>query len=131
MELNLIDQLTLLALDDKKGTFVTDSTAYSYALAGALIMELALEQRIDLIDEKVIIKDSTKIDDHIIDNYFKTIKESSKERTVKSWVERLGNDANKIKKETLHKLISKRILERKEDKILWIFSYNKYPMQNP
>ncbi len=30
MNLNLIDQLTLLALDDKKGNFIPDSISYSY-----------------------------------------------------------------------------------------------------
>ena len=55
IELNLIDQLTLLALDDEKGTFVAESNAYSYALAGALIMELALQGRIELAEKKVII----------------------------------------------------------------------------
>ena len=44
MGLNLIDQLTLLALDDEKGTLVADSTAFSYALGGAVIMELALQE---------------------------------------------------------------------------------------
>ena len=131
MELNLIDQLTLLALDDERGTFVADSTAYSYAIAGAIIMELALEERIDLSGEKVVVKDKSKTGDKIIDTYFETISESEKERKVKSWVERIGSKANKIKLATIDKLIDDRILEKREDKILWVFSYNKYPTQNP
>jgi len=131
MNLNLIDQLTLLALDDEKGTFVTESTAYSYAIAGAVIMELALEERIDLSGEKVVVKDKSKTGDKIIDACFQAIIESKKERKVKSWVDRLGNSANKIRRDTIDKLIDNRILEKKENKILWIFSYNKYPAQNP
>lgn len=131
MELNLIEQLTLLALDDEKGTFVADSTAYSYAIAGAIIMELALEERIDLSGEKVVVKDKSKTGDNIIDAYFETIIESEKERKVKSWVDRIGNKANKIKLATIDKLIENRILEKREDKILWIFSNDKYPTQNP
>lgn len=130
MELNLIDQLTLLALDDEKGTFVADSTAYSYAIAGAIIMELALEKRIDLSGDKVVVKDKSKTGDIIIDTYFQTIIESKKERKTKSWVDRLGNRADKIQRDTIEKLIDNRILEKKENKILWIFSYNKYPAQN-
>jgi hypothetical protein len=41
MNLTLIDQLILLALDDHKGNLIPDSTTFSYALAGALILELA------------------------------------------------------------------------------------------
>jgi len=131
MELNLIDQLTLLALDDEKGTFLADSTAYSYAIAGAIIMELALEERIDLSGEKVVVKDKSKTGDKIIDAYFDTIIESGKERNVKSWVDRFGDKANKIKLATIDKLIENRILDKREGKILWIFSNDKYPMQNP
>ena len=130
MELNLIDQLTLLALDDKKGTLVTDSIAFAYALGGALVMELALEHRIDLSGKKIIIKDSSPTGDPMIDTYFNKIKASKKEKSLRSWVELLGNESNRIKEGTLDKLIKKRILEKKEDKILWIFSYNKYPTQN-
>lgn len=130
MNLNLIDQLTLLALDDEKGTFLADSTAYAYAIAGAVIMELALDKRIDLSSDKVVVKDKTKTGDKIIDTYFETIIESTKERKIKSWVERFGNKSDKIKRDTIEKLIENRILEKKEDKILWIFSYNKYPAQN-
>ena len=131
MELNLIDQLTLLALDDKKGTLVADSTTYSYALGGAVIMELALEERIDLSNKKIIVKDSGKTNDPIIDTYFELIKNSKKERKAEYWVQHLGNKADKIKRDTIDKLINKRILEKREDKILWIFTYNKYPAYNP
>lgn len=128
--MNLIDQLTLLALDDTKGTFVTSSMAYNYALAGAVIMELALENRIDLSGDKVRIKDKSKTGDRIIDMYFDQILQSKKERSMKTWVERIGNKASHIKNETIEKLIDQGILERKEDKILWIFTVNKFPTKN-
>ena len=62
MNLTLIDQLTLLALDDHKGNFIPDSTTFSYALAGALILELILEEKISVSDDyiKVIDKNSIK-----------------------------------------------------------------------
>ena len=131
MELNQIDQLTLLALDDDKGTFLADSTSYSYAIAGALMMELALSERIDLTDEKLVLKDKSKTGDVVVDHYFDMIIQSTKERKIKYWVEKIGEKANKIKRDTIDKLIDNRILEKKENKILWIFSYNKFPTQNP
>jgi len=131
LELTLIDQLTLLALDDEKGTFVAESNAYSYALAGALIMELALQGRIDLSAKKVLIKDRNKTNDKVIDRYFDLILESAKERTLKSWIRSIGEKASKIKLDTVDKLIDNRILSKREDKILWVFTYNKYPMENP
>jgi hypothetical protein len=130
MELNLIDQLTLLAIDDEKGTFLAGSTQYSYAIAGAVIMELALRERIDLAGEKVVVKNKEKTGDNVIDRYFELILKSEKEKKVKSWVQLLGRKASKIKHETIDKLVDDRILTKEENKILWVFTYNKYPAQN-
>jgi Golgi phosphoprotein 3 len=130
MDLNLIDQLTLLALDDKKGSIIPDSISFSYAIAGAVILELALEEKVDISHELVRIKDRTKTGDTILDAYFELIQQSKKERKIKSWVDRIGNKAEQIKKDTIEKLIAKRILEKKEKKILWVFTINKYPAQN-
>jgi hypothetical protein len=130
MDLNLIGQLTLLALDDKKGSIIPDSISFSYAIAGAVILELALEEKVDISHELVRIKDRTKTGDTILDKYFDLIQQSKKERKIKSWVDRIGNKADQIKKDTIEKLIAKRILEKKEKKILWVFTVNKYPAQN-
>jgi Golgi phosphoprotein 3 len=130
MDLNLIDQLTLLALDDKKGSIIPDSISFSYAIAGAVILELALEEKVDISHELVRTKDRTKTGDTILDKYFDLIQQSKKERKIKSWVDRIGNKAEQIKKDTIEKLIAKRILEKKEEKILWVFTVNKYPAQN-
>jgi Golgi phosphoprotein 3 len=110
MDLNLIDQLTLLALDDKKGSIIPDSISFSYAIAGAVILELALEEKVDISHELVRTKDRTKTGDTILDTYFELIQQSKKERKIKSWVDRIGNKAEQIKKDTIEKLIVKRIL---------------------
>lgn len=131
MNLNLLDQLTLLAIDDEKGNFIPDSTSFSYAIAGAVILELALEERIDISHDLVHVKDRTKTNNKILDAYLELIQQSKKERKIKSWVERIGNKAEQIKKDTIDKLINERILEKKEKKILWVFTVNKFPAQNP
>lgn len=131
MNLTLIDQLTLLALDDHKGDLIPDSTTFSYALAGALILELALEGRIDLSDEIVKVRDRSKTGDAILDQFLAMIYESKKERKVRSWIDRIGQKSEQIKKETIAKLIDQRILEKREEKILWVFNVDKYPTQNP
>lgn len=130
MNLNLIDQLTLLALDDEKGSFVVDSTSFYYALAGAVIMELALQTRIDLSGDKIVVRDKTLTGDTIIDRYFELIMKSEKDRKVKHWIQQIGHKASKIRRDTIEKLIDDRILTKEENKILWVFTYNKYPAQN-
>jgi Golgi phosphoprotein 3 len=131
MNLTLIDQLILLALDDHKGNLIPDSTTFSYALAGALILELALEEKIEFSGEYVKVKDKSATGDAIRDQFLKIIEVSKKERKVRSWIDRIGQKSEQIKKETLVKLIDQRILEKREEKILWVFNVDKYPTQNP
>lgn len=59
--MNLVDKLILLALDDDKGTFAAQPIALQYGLAGAVILELFLQERIKIVDKKVIIKNRTRI----------------------------------------------------------------------
>jgi len=130
MNLTLIDQLTLLALNDKKGTFIPDSTSFTYAIAGAIILELALKEKIEISDNRVKVKEASKTGDEVLDVYFDLILQSNKERKVKAWIEKLGEKAKHIKKDTLEKLIENQILAKKQEKFLWVFTYNKYPAQN-
>ena len=131
MNLTLIDQLTLLALDDYKGNFIPDSTTFSYALAGALILELILEEKIVVADDFVKIVDKNRTGDSILDEYIRLISESSKQRKVKSWIDRFGQKSDKIKEATLTKLINDGILVKREEKILWLFNVDKYPTSDP
>ncbi|MDW7690403.1 GPP34 family phosphoprotein [Flammeovirgaceae bacterium SG7u.111] len=131
MELNLIDKLTLLALDDEKGTLVADSTTFPYALASTIILELALRNRIEINGKKVKVLNSSPTGDVDIDFYFEKISSSRKERSIKHWVQEFGNKATKIKKASIEKMVKERILFEEEGKILWVFKYNKYPTQDP
>jgi len=131
MNLTLIDQLTLLALDDHKGNFIPDSTTFSFALAGALILELILEQKISISDDVVKVLDRSATGDSILDEYIKSIHESSKPKKIKSWIDKFGQKASKIKEATLKKLIDDGILVKKEETILWVFHVNKYPASDP
>jgi Golgi phosphoprotein 3 len=131
MNLTLIDQLTLLALDDHKGDFIPDSTTFSYALAGALILELILEEKILVSDDYVKVIDKNPTGDLILDEYIKEISESSKQRKIKSWIDKFGQKSKKIKEATLKKLMDDGILVKKEEKLLWLFNIDKYPTNNP
>ncbi len=130
MELNLVDKLILLALDDDKGTFAAQPMALTYGLAGAVILELFLQERIKIVDKKVVIKNRTRIGDDLLDGFVKTIANSKRERTLMHWVQTFGNKVRDIKKQTLNKLITKGILTKREEKFLWVFNNDKYPTSN-
>uniref|UniRef100_UPI00405658B0 GOLPH3/VPS74 family protein n=1 Tax=Roseivirga sp. TaxID=1964215 RepID=UPI00405658B0 len=51
MKLNLIEEFLLIALDDEKGQFVIDSTHLHFGLAGAILLEMALREKVDISGE--------------------------------------------------------------------------------
>ncbi|PKQ63015.1 hypothetical protein BZG02_09585 [Labilibaculum filiforme] len=130
MNLNLVDQLCLLALDDEKGSFVADSFSFGYAMAGAIILELSLQEKIEIRDKNIEVKSHKNCNDMLLDHFMEEIRNSKKKRGLQAWVEIIGNKEAYIKEETLKKLIADGILSKKEEKILWVFSNDKYPTLN-
>lgn len=130
LDLNLLDKLVLLALDDEKGTFVSNSMVFGYCIAGAVLFELSIKERIQIVENKVKIVKEEKLNDEVLDYCLEIISDSKKERKVNYWIERIGNKVSSLQKMVINKLISLEILEEKENKILWIFTNKKYPTKN-
>ncbi|NOU59138.1 GOLPH3/VPS74 family protein [Marinifilum caeruleilacunae] len=130
MNLNLVDQLTLLALDDEKGSFVADSFSFAYGLAGAIILELSLQDRIEIVGKKIKVRSKESCNNALLDYFLDKMSNSKKERSIQTWVENIGEKVSYIKEETVDKLILEGILRREEKKILWIFSVDKFPAEN-
>ena len=58
--LRFADELLLLLIDDKRGDLLpVPEWSLSCALAGAVLMDLALENRIDTDPERLVLLDST------------------------------------------------------------------------
>ena len=129
MELSLIEQFTLIALNDDKGRFVSDSTYLDNGLAGAILLELALGSRIDWNNSIIRVMDDSPLKNPILNQSLQAIKRS-KPKKIGSWIGTLNANAGDIKHLTLDTLCEKGIIKRIEGKRLWIFSYNSYPTKN-
>tara|TARA_B110000285_G_scaffold37696_1_gene40811 strand:+ start:231 stop:905 length:675 start_codon:yes stop_codon:yes gene_type:complete len=130
LDLNLLDKLFLLALDDEKGTFVSDSEVFGYCIAGAILFELSIKERIQIVENKVKIVNKEKLNDEVLDYCLEMISDSKKDKKVNHWIESIGYKEGSLRKKVLNKLISLEILEEKENKILWVFTIKKHPTKN-
>lgn len=130
MKLNLIDQLILLALNDDTGKFDVDSDTLGFATAGAVLLELVLQNRVDVDGKTVRVTDTAFTGEKILDSCFTKIVQSKKERSVSHWIEALAGVGGVIKDETVNRLIESGILRRVKEKVLWVFEVNKFPAQN-
>ena len=66
--LRFAEEIILLLLNDDDGRFArVPSWSLNYALAGGVLMDLALENRIDTDLEKLVLIDSTPVGDNLLD----------------------------------------------------------------
>ena len=72
--LTFAEEIVLLLLDDKSGKFVpTPIWSRKCALAGAVLMDLALHGRIDTDLRKLVVVDRSPVGDDLLDPILATI----------------------------------------------------------
>ena len=128
-DLFLHEQLMLLALRDEKGT-LESGTMYSYGLAGAILSELMLAERIEVVTPKktplVEFKSGARMSDPIIDECLEKIQNAKRRASLQTWVGRLIS-VKRLRHRIAERLALKGILRVDEDKILGIFTRKVYP----
>jgi hypothetical protein len=129
----LHEEVLLLALRDREGTIEMGSW-YGYAVGGAILAELLLHQRIEIVQQKksklVNLISDQPVGDPLIDECLKKIREAKRRATVQTWVSRIASTVN-LKHRVATQLCRKGILKEAEDKVLLIFSRKIYPEIDP
>ena len=127
MDLQLHESVLLLGLDDEKGHFTVDGAYLYYGFAAALIMDLILEERIVIEEERVKMKTNAILDNKLLNEVLRYIRESKKVRRVSHWLHYTVQRINKLKPLAIDHLIQQNILKKEEKKVLWIFKDYRYP----
>ena len=89
-------------------------------------MELAMENRIDTDLENLVLVDDTPLGDSLLDPTLADIA-AGEQRDARYWVERTAERAYTIREEALTRLVDRGILEREDDRFLWVFRSRRYP----
>ena len=89
--LRFAEELLIFLLDKQSGqlTPVSDSVLY-YALAGTVLMDLALEDRIDTDLERLVLIDSTPLNDDLLDPALAVIAAETGGHDTAHWIEHLA-----------------------------------------
>jgi len=124
-----VEEIVLLALDDKKGKFVDlPPLALDQALAGAALLELALQNRIDTDLAHLMLVSDKPTGDKMLDPILREIAAAKDKKDAKYWVGVISADGEKIRNAALARLVEKGVLKREEKKILWVIPGRRYPM---
>ena len=125
--LRFAEEIMLLMLEDD-GKFVNvPDRLLRYGLAGGLLMDLALENRIDTDVDKLVLVDSTPVDDNLLDPLLADISASSETHGARYWIEHTVDLADDIRETAIDRLVERGILSREEGQFLWVFRSRRYP----
>ena len=127
--LRFSEEILLLILDDESGGFVhVPEWSLRCALAGAALMDLAFENRIDSDPKQLVLIDSTPVGDMLLDPILADIAKSTEVFDARHWIERAAAEhAYAIRDRSLDRLIERGILHRRDDRFLWVFRSRRYP----
>ena len=123
------EELMLLILDDEDGRFArVPDRQLRYALAGGVLMDLALENRIDTDLKQLMLVDAAPLGDSLLDPTLADIAAATETHDARFWVERTAlRSAEAIREAALGRLVERGILQRQEDRFLWVFRSRRYP----
>lgn len=114
--LRFAEELMLLLFREESAELPAAPEAkLAYALAGALLMDLALLGRIDTDVRHLALVDETPLDDDLLDPALTAIAANTEQRSAEFWVRRLAEDAERIQARALARLREAGILEADPD----------------
>jgi hypothetical protein len=128
-ELTFLQKIVLLALDDK-GWFGSSEHKIKFGLVGAILFELYQKGRIRFVNDNVEVVNAKSTDDVILDRVLNLIKSSKKQRSLRSWIQRIVYKKLLLRKTVLKQLIHSKVIGREEYSLLVVFYQTKFPLLN-
>ena len=125
--LTVAEEILLLVLDDETGKLNTKLPVHSLrnAVSGALLMDLAFDNRIDTDLHRLTAIDSTPLGEPVLDHVLTRI--AAEERATGYWVDLFARDHETLQPQLLHRLVTRGILSQREGRLFWIVGVRRYP----
>ncbi len=129
--LHLYEEILLLALSDRKGTFTT--YVAEFAIAGAVLAELMLAGRIALADAKkqmIELREERPFGDPILDEALERIAAAKRRATLQVWITRVAG-LKRLRRRAALQLVRRGVLRADEKTVLLVFKREVYPEIDP
>ena len=125
--LRLVEEMLLLLLRDEDGAFVpVRARSLRHAIAGSVLMDLAVENRIDTDLENLFLIDASPVGDSFLDPTLAEIAAAEPQDT-RFWVDHIAVDAETIHGVALSSLVARGILKPEMGGFLRLFRARRYP----
>ncbi|AHF05953.1 GOLPH3/VPS74 family protein [Desulfitobacterium metallireducens] len=129
--LDLSEELLLLAVHEEKGSIPFDaSNKIDFCLAGALLIELELMNRVKADKKTLQVINRTSTGNSRLDTLLNLIDHSKKVRSPSYWITKSKGTFKHLRHEYLEQLVNQGILREEERQIFWIFPSTAYPLRD-
>jgi golgi phosphoprotein 3 len=126
--LRFAEEIILLALDEKTGRLhPLPERALEFALAGAVLAELAAAHRIVTDATTLTVKDFSPTSDPLLDEALHFLPKDEPTMTLQKALARIALQADKLKPLLYADLVQKGILQQQDKKFLWALRERRYP----
>jgi Golgi phosphoprotein 3 len=126
--LTLADEIVVLMLRDDTGAIRSECDSVAdIAIAGGILMELALLGRIDTDLTSLFIVDPKPVGDGLLDPALQRIAAEPETRSSAWWIRVLGLHSGNLSAKVLERLVQAGILRAEDRQFLWVFSRRAYP----
>ncbi len=129
MPLTMPEELVLLMLDDASGRLHDRAAPVGdFALAGAILAELAVDGRIDTDERRLFVVNPAPTGDALLDGALAQIAEAGRTEESRWWIETLSAQAEAFREAIFARLVGRGILRVEDGRFLWLFSERRYPV---
>lgn len=132
--LTLAEELLLLAYEEESGRRMADGTSLGVGVAGSLLADLALAERVDLDGERVTVLDRAPVGDPDLDDALGRMAAEPKPRKPEWWIERLGKQkkgGKALSQRLLDRLVERGVLRAAPHRVLGLFPTTRYAELDP
>ncbi|MFB4269334.1 GPP34 family phosphoprotein [Nonomuraea sp. GTA35] len=134
MTVTIAEELLLLAYSDDKGKPLIDTMYLDPAVAGALLAELAVRDRVELtgrklMGRKLVVKDPTPLGDEELDAVLALMAGRTSDRSPSWWVQKL--QSHKLRNRLLSRLAARGVLTERRGRALGLFPVTRWPEAFP
>lgn len=116
------EELLLLSIHEAKGTFHRAALErLKPGLTGAILAELALAGKIQAAhNHRLLLVDSSPLEDEVLDKVLGTLKEAEKERKFGYWINTLSEKHEKTRGKMVDRLVQKGVFTQDDERLQWV-----------
>jgi hypothetical protein len=123
--LSISEKLLIIAHHPDKSRFRIPEMHLKYGLTGALLLELSLEDRLILENNKAVLNDMGTPIDPVLKEFSERIGASVHPRNIRFWIRRFAQKSGRYKWQRLHEMEKKRVVRIEHRKFLGLIPFKK------